>query len=254
MLILSMQTLLVALTLAQSAIAFCYSARALTPGTSACVLAAAGTTQTTNDGSRNENETKGDDDWVTLAESVRKIVLEDGSGELPKPGSDVELEYTGTLRGETEWSTDEVVRCWLSNLQGLDSLAEIFIEQEIDGSKLMDSTYFTEEYCLGELGIENKIQAKKLVMAAKRISRQQEEFQPGTQFDSSVTRGKNYSFKMGEGRVIRAIDLAVSTMKVGERARVQCNSDFAYGPRDSEHRRETSWYHHSLVSPSISGS
>ena len=175
-------------------------------------------------------ETTNEGDWVTLAESVRKIVLEEGSGELPQPGSAVELEYTGTLLGEIEWSTDDVVRCWLSNLQGLDTLADTFMEKNIDGSKLMDSSYFTEEFCLRELEIANKIQAKKLVMAAKRIARQQDDFQPGTQFDSSATRGKNYSFKMGEGKVIKCIELTVATMKVGERARVQCNSDFAYGP------------------------
>ena len=222
MLILGVQTLLTALALAQQSAAFCYSARAArTPSSSASVLAAATTTSTESGG-----------DWITLAESVRKIVLEEGSGELPGPGTDVELEYTGTLLGEIDWTTDEVVRCWLSNLQGLDTLADVFTEKSIDGSKLMDGSYFNEEFCLNELGIENRIQAKKLVMAAKRIAKQQEqeEFQPGTQFDSSASRGKNYAFKIGGGKVIKAIELAVASMKVGERARVQCTSDFAYGP------------------------
>ena len=93
MLTLSARTLLVALALAQSAIAFCYSARALKPSSSSS-FAAAGTAVT-------NGETTNEGDWVTLAESVRKIVLEEGSGELPQPGSAVELEYTGTLRGRS---------------------------------------------------------------------------------------------------------------------------------------------------------
>jgi hypothetical protein len=75
----------------------------------------------------------------------------------------------------------------------------------------MDETKFTEDFCTNELDISNKIQAKKLVMAARRIAKQQKDHQAGSEFDSSHKRGKNFSFVLGRGKVIKAMDLAVST-------------------------------------------
>src|SRR5262245_215837 len=40
--------------------------------------------------------------------------------------------------------------------------------------------------------------------------------QPGKQFDSSVTRGKPFTFRIGIGQVIQGWDEGVMTMKVGE--------------------------------------
>ncbi|KAL7525505.1 hypothetical protein ACHAXR_001040 [Thalassiosira sp. AJA248-18] len=175
-------------------------------------------------------------DWISLVDAtdselpaVRKQIIQEGEGDLPSKGSTIELEYTGTLLGEKEWSTNDVVECWLSQLQGLDQLAPTFLENEIDGTKLMDDSYFTEAYCMEQLGISNKIQAKKLIMASRRLIKQQEEYSPGTEFDSSVSRGKNYSFVLGGGKVIKAMELAVSSMKVGEQARIVCRADYAYG-------------------------
>ncbi|EED91092.1 hypothetical protein THAPSDRAFT_35200, partial [Thalassiosira pseudonana CCMP1335] len=51
----------------------------------------------------------------------------------------------------------------------------------------------------------------------------------GTVFDSSEERGKNFSFVLGAAKVIKAMDLLVSTMKVGERAQLICRSDYGYG-------------------------
>jgi len=160
---------------------------------------------------------------------VRKIVTEEGTGDTPQRGSTVEIEYTGTLGGEKHWSSEDVVSCWLSQLQGLSDLSQLFLDKDIDGSMLMDETRFTEDYCVQELGISNKIKAKKLIMAARRITKQQEEHEPGTVFDSSTTRGKNFTFALGGGKVIKAIDFAVSSMKVGEQAKLVCRSDYAYG-------------------------
>ncbi|KAL7548343.1 hypothetical protein ACHAWF_011630 [Thalassiosira exigua] len=67
-------------------------------------------------------------------------------------------------------------------------------------------------------------------MASRRMIKQQEEYAPGTEFDSSASRGKNYCFELGSGKVIRAMDLAVASMEVGERAEVICRADYAYGP------------------------
>ena len=79
------------------------------------------------------------------------------------------------------------------------------------------------------LGFENKIQAKKLVMASRRLAKQSVDHPPGTEFDSSDARGANYSFVLGRGRVVRAMDLAVRSMRVGERSILICRSDYGYG-------------------------
>ena len=176
-------------------------------------------------------------DWISLIEvensgeqsPVRKLVIEEGSGEIARDGSAIEIEYTGTLVGEQDWSAYDVVSCWLSELQGLSHLSDVFLAKGIDGTMLMDEAKFTEDFCMNELEISNKIQAKKLVMAAKRIAKQQQDHETGAEFDSSIKRGKNFSFVLGGGKVIKAMDLVVSTMKVGEQAELICRSDYAYG-------------------------
>jgi FKBP-type peptidyl-prolyl cis-trans isomerase len=171
------------------------------------------------------------DDWISLAEngSVQKRILEPGTGTVPQEGSEVEVEYVGTLVGEKAWSSDDVVECWLKNQQGLDHLADAFVAAEIDGSKLMDASFFTEDFLMNDLGLSNKIQCKKLVMASKRLAKQQDDFPAGTEFDSSADRGP-FKFSLGAGsKAIRAYDLAVATMLEGERAEIICRADYAYG-------------------------
>lgn len=177
------------------------------------------------------------EEWIPLVDAtgskemppVRKRILREGEGDLPSEGATVELEYTGTLLGEEDWSAVDVAECWLSQLQGLDQLAPKFVENKIDGMKLLDESFFTEEYCTESLGISNKIQAKKLVMASKRLIKQQDEHPAGREFDSSASRGKNYSFALGRGKAIKAVELAASSMRVGERALVVCRADYGYG-------------------------
>ena len=159
---------------------------------------------------------------------MKKLVLEEGNGELPTDGSSVEIEYTGTLVGEKDWSAQDVADCWLSQLQGLDHLKAEFIQNNIDFALLSDTNVFTEEFCTTTLGISNKIQAKKLLMARNRLTKSQDEHPAGTVFDSSAERGKNFTFNLGKG-AIKAIDLAVRSMLVGERASVVCRSDYGYG-------------------------
>ena len=175
-----------------------------------------------------------EEEWIPLVSTdevsppVKKLVLEEGDGELPNDGSSVEIEYTGTLVGEKEWSAQDVADCWLSELQGLDHLKADFLQNNVDFALLSDENVFTEEFCTTTLGISNKIQAKKLIMARNRLTKSQEEHPAGTVVDSSVERGKNFAFNLGKG-AIKAIDLAVRTMKVGEKATVVCRSDYAYG-------------------------
>lgn len=176
-------------------------------------------------------------DWISLVEAenldsqppVRKLIVEEGSGGVAQKGSNVEIEYTGKFMGEMSWSSQDVVSCWLSELQGLHHLSDTFLAKGIDGSMLMDETKFTENFCMNKLEISNKIHAKKLVMAAKRLAKQQLDHEAGTEFDSSIKRGKNFSFTLGGGKVIKAMDLAVSSMQVGEKAQLICRSDYAYG-------------------------
>ena len=53
----------------------------------------------------------------------------------------------------------------------------------------------------------------------------------GTEFDSSVKRGEPFSFMLGARQVIPGWEVAVSKMRVGEKATVLIPSDFAYGER-----------------------
>ena len=175
-----------------------------------------------------------EEEWIPLVSTdsfsppVKKLVLEEGDGELPTDGSSVEIEYTGTLVGEKEWSAQDVADCWLSELQGLDHLKADFLQNNVDFALLSDENVFTEEFCTTTLGISNKIQAKKLIMARNRLTKSQDEHPAGTVFDSSVERGKNFAFNIGKG-AIKAIDLAVRTMNVGEKATLVCRSDYGYG-------------------------
>ena len=53
----------------------------------------------------------------------------------------------------------------------------------------------------------------------------------GNVFDSSRTRGKPFKFSVGKGEVIRGWDEGVAKMSVGQRAKLICSPDFAYGSR-----------------------
>jgi FKBP-type peptidyl-prolyl cis-trans isomerase len=167
-------------------------------------------------------------DWVSLDDGLKKRVIECGEGNVAQKGSQVEVEYTGTLYGEKDWTVQDVVDCWLKHQQGLDHLKDAFMGAQVDGAKLMDTSFFTEEFVSNELNVSNKIQCKKLVMAAKRLAKQQEDYAVGTEFDSSKERGP-FKFTLGENKAIRAYELAIATMKQGERAEIVCRADYAYG-------------------------
>jgi len=53
----------------------------------------------------------------------------------------------------------------------------------------------------------------------------------GTKFDSSRDRKDTFKFKIGCGDVIKGWDEGVAQMSVGERAKLTCTPDFAYGAK-----------------------
>jgi FK506-binding protein 4/5 len=55
----------------------------------------------------------------------------------------------------------------------------------------------------------------------------------GTEFDSSRGRGTPFSFKLGQGQVIKGWDEGVATMKMGEKAILTCAPEYAYGAAGS---------------------
>ncbi|XP_052008221.1 peptidyl-prolyl cis-trans isomerase FKBP4-like [Xyrauchen texanus] len=55
----------------------------------------------------------------------------------------------------------------------------------------------------------------------------------GTPFDSSRDRGEKFSFELGKGQVIKAWDIGVATMKIGEICQLICKPEYAYGAAGS---------------------
>lgn len=56
-------------------------------------------------------------------------------------------------------------------------------------------------------------------------------FADGKKFDSSVDRNSPFVFKLGVGQVIKCWDNVVASMSKGEKIKVTCPSDLAYGSR-----------------------
>merc|ERR1719370_2361720 len=53
----------------------------------------------------------------------------------------------------------------------------------------------------------------------------------GKKFDSSRDRGKPFEFVLGQGQVIKGWDEGVAQMSRGQRAKLTCSADYAYGSR-----------------------
>ncbi|KAG7519371.1 peptidyl-prolyl cis-trans isomerase FKBP1A-like [Solea senegalensis] len=57
----------------------------------------------------------------------------------------------------------------------------------------------------------------------------------GKVFDSSRSRGKPFKFRIGHQEVIRGWEEGVAQMSVGQRAKLICSPDFAYGSKAWRH-------------------
>ncbi|KAJ3596944.1 hypothetical protein NHX12_003344 [Muraenolepis orangiensis] len=55
----------------------------------------------------------------------------------------------------------------------------------------------------------------------------------GTPFDSSRDRDEKFSFELGKGQVIKAWDIGVASMKIGELCQFICKPEYAYGSAGS---------------------
>lgn len=55
----------------------------------------------------------------------------------------------------------------------------------------------------------------------------------GEVFDTTHEDNSIFTFEIGAGSVIKAWDIALRTMKVGEVAKITCNPDYAYGSAGS---------------------
>lgn len=54
-------------------------------------------------------------------------------------------------------------------------------------------------------------------------------FTDGKKFDSSRDRNQPFKFKIGKGQVIKGWDEGVAQMSIGQRAKLTCSPDYAYG-------------------------
>ncbi|GAA5912250.1 FKBP-type peptidyl-prolyl cis-trans isomerase [Sporobolomyces salmoneus] len=55
--------------------------------------------------------------------------------------------------------------------------------------------------------------------------------QDGSKFDSSVDRGTPFETAIGVGRVIKGWDEGVPQLSLGQKAKLTCTPDYAYGAR-----------------------
>lgn len=188
--------------------------------------------------------------WQTLAgggaagTAVSKRVIEPGSGAQAAPGAEVQIHYVGTL-AEREWSADDVAACWLDAQtfrapfgvvpkegqyyaqQEMAVYRAAFLAHQVDGRKLLSAEFFTEEYVAGTLGVSDKQHAKKLVSAAQKLRAHVEKQETGSEFDSC--EAGPLRFVLGDGSVIRGLDVGVASMSEGERAELRIRADMAYG-------------------------
>jgi len=170
-------------------------------------------------------------DWITLDDGIDKLRMEQGDVDtLPVTGDPLTLCYTGRL-DRLGWTTvNDVIDHWLSHLQGFEHLMESFHTHDITGDKLLDEAFLTEEFCTNELGLTNKLQCKKLLLAVKRLRQDVAEYPEGTEFDSSTNReGGVWHMTLGQTKVIPAMHVGVSSMNIGERATIRAKSSKAYG-------------------------
>ena len=72
-------------------------------------------------------------------------------------------------------------------------------------------------------------------------------FEDGTEFDSSIPRGKPFTFPLGGGRVIKGWDQGLLGMCVGEKRKLIIPSELGYGARGSPPKVIDEQYEHNTI-------
>lgn len=183
-------------------------------------------------------------EWTPLIEEpnnphppVKKKIISAGASEkdLPPPQSKVTISYVTTLASpdDINWNEHDVVNCFLVEQQGLhEMLSTAFIDKKITLEKMLDmENFFTDDFIKDDLGIENKIQAKKLAMAVRRLKNTREEYLDANTSDNPLILDSNteFTFSLGAGKVIQAMEALVGSMSKGEKAKMVCRADYGYG-------------------------
>ena len=105
---------------------------------------------------------------------AKKSIAKEGNGAISTKGATVAINYVGKLcESQTSWSVKDVAEC-CSNIN-----REIVRRPLRFYPDISDDRFVAEE-----LGVWNKIQCKKVAMAAKRLRKQMAEFPDGLRFDS----------------------------------------------------------------------
>lgn len=176
----------------------------------------------------------GVEEWTSLTDcgGVKMSVMSSSDNDaavedlpFPDKGKDVTVEYIGSI-APRDWSVDDILACWLPD-QGLTALApELFEAFDIDGAKLANAKKFNEKFIVEGLGVRKEAKVTTLLEAVQDLERSERTHPAGTVFDKN-----QFTFRLGKGMSIRAFDLAVSRMKVGQTVSLVARCDYAYGKR-----------------------
>lgn len=141
-------------------------------------------------------------------------------------GKDVTVEYIGSIASRN-WSVNDVIDCWLPD-QGLStSLApELFKAFDVDYNRLTNSTKFGIKFIKEGLGVLKESKQTTLFEAAQSLKQSDMSHVSGTVFDKNT-----FSFRPNKGQVIKAFDLAIGTMQVGQTCSILARCDYAYGSK-----------------------
>jgi hypothetical protein len=180
---------------------------------------------------RHVSERRATSDWVDITEKTDGgVLLKEksfaGANLFLEEHDFLSLQYTGTIAPST-WTVDETIVCWLNEQQGLSDLADAFREHAIDEEKLLNEELFNEAVVTNELGVSAKIKAKKLVMAAKRLSKVRKQFTPGLEFDYK----DSFEVPVCGSKLIQGMSRGLAYMVKAKvvHAEILCRSDYAYG-------------------------
>ena len=187
-------------------------------------------TQNTN----NKVDTTTTEEWISLTDddsvkmrTILSVAAADGDDNTtPIPGKDdVTVEYIGSI-APRNWSTNDVISTWLPD-RGLDDFANtLFEEFNINGTKLCNPKKFNAQFIKSGLGITNESKINKLLEAVDDLSKYDKSHPVGTVFDKNT-----FTFRLGKGLAIKAFDISLERMKVGETVTLVARADYAYGSK-----------------------